>query len=92
MAEEEGEEDAAKTEVKEEGVDKDEVKARKGEKAKYIRGTRPKDMLTNLPSRPVDATGVSGRLLISVRSQGPVHGRTSGSQNQINEIPASQVN
>ena len=65
-------------------------------KVRAKRGRSTPDMgrpgtLTSLHSRPVDATGALASLLIFVRSQQPVHGRTYGFQGQINEIRASPM-
>ena len=51
--------------------------------------TRQPDMKICLLISPVDAIGDSGKLHISVRSQGPVHGRITGFPKETNEIQAS---
>ena len=73
--------------VKEEEIK--EIKVVKEKKVRSIQGIRQPDMLTNLHIRPVDAIGALGSQLISVKNQGLVHGRTSGSLSPINEIQAS---
>ena len=68
----------------------EEVKARaRARRGRCTPDTRLSDMLMGLHFSPAPVTGVSGNLLIFVKSQGPVHGRTCGSLNQINEIQAS---
>ena len=83
--------------VPEEAGDKVEVKEEeeettvRGEQG-VIQGTRPRDMLTNLPQRPATATGPSGSRLISAWSQGPAPGRSSGPPSPTtNDGPASPV-
>ena len=79
--------------VPEEAEDKVEVKEEeetmvRGEQG-VIQGTRPRDMLTNLPQRPATATGPSGSRLISAWSQGPVRGKMCGYPSPINETGTS---
>ena len=52
-------------------------------------GTRPKDMLTSLPLKPVIAIGPSGSQLISVWSQGPARGKMCGYPSPTNETGTS---
>ena len=82
--------DAVKVEVVKD-QDEEAVKARDKVKVlgKSIPGTRQPDMKTCPHTSPVDAIGVLGRLHISVRNQGPVPGRITGSPKEINEISAS---
>ena len=51
-----------------------------------ILATRLNVIQIHLHSRPVSVTGPLGRVHIFVWNQGPVHGRTSLSQSQINEV------
>ena len=79
--------------VPEEAGDKVEVKEEeetmvKGEQG-VIQGTRPKDMLTSLPLKPVIAIGPSGSQLISVWSQGPARGKMCGYPSPTNETGTS---
>ena len=71
--------------------DEEAVKVRDKAKVleKSIQGTRQPDMKTCPHTSPVDAIGVLERLHISVRNQGPVPGRITGSPKEINEISAS---
>ena len=79
--------------VPEEAEDKVEVKEEeetmvRGEQG-VIQDTRPKDMLTSLPLKPVIAIGPSGSQLISAWSQGPVRGKMCGYPSPINETGTS---
>ena len=80
--------------VPEEAEDKVEVKEEEEETMVkedqgVIQGTRPRDMLTNLPQRPATATGPSGSRLISAWSRAPAPGRTSGPPKPTIEGPAN---
>ena len=87
-------EEAEAEEDKEEGVEEEDkegevIKGIKEKRVRYIQGIRQPGMLTNLHIKPVDAIGALESQLISVKNQGLVHGRTSGSPSPINEIQAS---
>ena len=80
--------------VPEEAGDKVEVKEEeeetmvKGDQG-VIQGTRPRDMLTNLPQRPATAIGPLESQLISAWSQGPARGKMCGYPSPTNETGTS---